>query len=399
MPFQIRLLPSDIGSLDASKREIILRTQELAERVKTYNPELANDLSSGRFWGTLNRVDGRTPLIPGVNYDGLPIESREKVAQKNRETRAKAKETFSEPELEEILNVAVNQALLRTHPKSWPGSKRGHSILYEDLIDKQDSMFQEAVTEDLRRRLNNGRFWEELPFARPSINNGRGIYIVKAVLEDYFEHLDVDFAVTHGLSLMRQATEDKPLGELQLLYLGEIALGRYVQLLSLMEKGAVSSTSDKKQPITPTVIEELLHPYLSTVLSWNTTTRGPYYNGEKDEDDLPVGRFQDKLQLPLVQKYIEQSPGTKRLVAKMLINGIGLDNEDGQYSQFVTEVLGQVPKPSEIMGLMLLGLMNDTGREFFRESKLHQYNLEQFIPNDLRPPNAGNLLITARPKR
>jgi len=378
---EIKLLPDDKESIESSRKEIIDHARQFVVRIldKHLNQPgqpssgidqrhalLAKDILNGRFWGTLFYIDGRKYVVRGGFYPSTPAETREELAKKNEETRAWARNHFHNFELEEILNIAVNQALLRPYKTSLPGTRRGHSVLYQDLVEKDDSMFSEAITDEFRRRLNNGRFWEELPDVKISINHGNGIYVVRDVLENHFDDLDVDFVVSHGLELMRYSAQGRKLDELDLKYIGEVALDRYAQFLSRI---------DEHEDVSPEIIEELLRPYVSTVLAWDSE-ESPYYNGEKDLDDIQRGRFQDKLQTPILQKYLDQSAGIREHTAGILTDGINWrTNEYGQHSEFVKEVLDNVPDPKAIMGLMLPQLQTESGIRFFQESEQHGHHL------------------------
>lgn len=387
MSLQIRLLPDDKESIEASRKEIINRAGEFVVRmldehlhqpgqpssgIDQRHALLARDILNGRFWGTLSYVDGRKYVVLGGIYPKAPVETREELAKKNEETRAWAKEHFHNLELEEILNIAVNQALLRPFKTSWSGTRRGHSLLYQDLVEKEGSMFDEAVTDEFRRRLNNGRFWEELPHVNVGTNSGNGIYVVRDVLENHFDHLDVGFAVSHGLELMRYSADSRKLEALGYRYLGEAALDRYIQFLSKI---------DEHKDISPETIEELLGPYISTVLAWDGDSEEPYHFGGKDSESIKRGKFQDKLQAPVLQKYLKQSPKIKEHVAKILASEINRQtNEYGQYSKFVKTVLDNVPDPKAIMGLMLQQLQTEEGIRFFQECEQHGQGLYHLTP-------------------
>ncbi len=386
MSLQIKLLPDDKDSIEASRKEIIDRAGKFVVRIldkHLYQPDrsssgidqrhalLSRDILTGRFWGMLSHVDGRKYVVRGGFYPSAPAETREELAQKNEETRTWAREHFYNLELGDILNIAINQAFLRPYETSWPGARRGHSILYQDLVEKDDSMFSESITDEFRKRLNNGRFWEELPSVKVG-NSGNGTYVVRDVLENHLDDLDVDFVVSHGLELMRYSAGGRKLGELNLKYVGEVALDRYAQFLSMI---------DEHEQISPETIEELLRPYVSTVLAWDGDSEDPYYNGEKDFDDIQRGRFQDKLQIPILQKYLDQSPEIIEHTANSLTGGISwLINEYGQYSKFVKEVLDNVPDPKAIMGLMLQQLQTESGIRFFQESDQHGQGLYHLMP-------------------
>lgn len=385
MTFVIRLLADDKDSIEVSRKEIIQRAIRFVVRMLDKNtcgigsqPSgmdleealLARDILNGRFWGTLDKVDGRKYVLS--QYPFASVESKEQVAEKNVKARSWANQHFHKFELEEILNIAVNQAVLRPYHTAWPGTRRGHSILYQDLVEKEGSMFSEAVTDQFRKRLNNGRFWEELPYVQVGINRGLGIRVVRDVLENHYDDLNVGFAASHGLELMRFSADDRKIISLDLKYLGEAALERYAQFLARI---------DEEWKVQPGIIEELLRPYLSNVLGWDADSEGPYYDGEKDIDEIQRGRFQDKLKVPIVQKYVDQFPEIREHIAKILAEGTTwCSNGYGQQSRFVKEVLGQLPNQREVVDLMLKHLQSDKALRFFQESEKHDQSLYHLLP-------------------
>ena len=395
MTFVIRLLADDKDSIEVSRKEIIQRATCFVVRILDKNtcgigsqPSgmdleealLARDILNGRFWGTLDKVDGRK-YIPSV----FPFTSENTKAQhdqKNIAARAWANQHFHKFELEEMLNIAVNQAVLRPYHTAWPGTRRGHSLLYRDLVEKEGSMFSEAVTDQFRKRLNNGRFWEELPYVQVGVNSGHGIRVVRDVLENHYDDLNVGFAASHGLELMRFSADDRKIISLDLKYLGEAALKRYAQFLARI---------DEEWKVQPGIIEELLRPYLSNVLGWDADSEGPYYDGEKDIDEIQRGRFQDKLKVPIVQTYLDRSLGIREHVAKTLAEGISwCSNGYGQHSRFVKEVLGQVPDQRVVVDLMLKHLQSDKSIRFFQESAEHGHDLYHLLPWSRSDPAQPN---------
>ena len=70
---------------------------------------------------------------------------------------------------------------------------RGQSILYLEMAGVRGSFFDGFVGPELEKRLNNGRFWEELPGMRFSLNIGAAYYVVDDVLANYYRDLDLEF--------------------------------------------------------------------------------------------------------------------------------------------------------------------------------------------------------------
>jgi len=335
------------------------RMGSLSEPVEQAEINLMKNILDARFWGILQNVDG-TQSVGSQHHEKTYQEQTEK----NREW---GKKRFTDHQLEKLLNIAANQALLKPLKTSWPGTYRGHSILYRELVSKEESIFKEAVTPEFKKRLNNGRFWEELPEVKPSLNNGQGIRVVYDVLMNYFDDLDADFAV-QGIELMKQErTETRSLEDISLYCLGEEAMEKYVSFLEKI---------DERNVIKPTKIEMLLQPYLAAVLRWDGDMDSPYYNGEVNYDDEKRGRFQDKLQLPLVQKYLDSSEELQKNVAKKFSQNVGFaQNEYGQYAQFMQEVLNVLPDGKKLMKMILQEMHAEAGLRFFAQGKEHGYDL------------------------
>lgn len=139
------------------------------------------DLQSGRYWGVLTQIDGTN------NW-------HEPQTLKQRETaRNWAKERFTERELNQIRDICVETALVVPFETNWPGTNIGHTLLYRELVEKEDSMFADIVTEDFRKRLNNGRFWEQVPAMSLGVNHNLGSSVVNDVLTHHFDDLELGF--------------------------------------------------------------------------------------------------------------------------------------------------------------------------------------------------------------
>ena len=267
MAYTIELLSTDPKSITGSRFQVLKDAQEfvaarLRDRVgvnRSLEPKeasLLEDMLTARFWGTLGKVDGFT-------YNGHdliifnPSETEREYKEQAIKTREWAQQAFGPYQLNKILNIAVNQALTRPFDNARPGTYRAHAILYRELVEKESSLFAEAVTPDFKKRLNNGRFWEELPDVCPGLNGGMGIRVVYDVLMNHFEDLEAGFA-PEGLALMSLEIENKKsLGDLSLHLLGEEAMSKYVSFVRKIDESNAIRSVD---------VELLLQPYLSTVL-------------------------------------------------------------------------------------------------------------------------------------
>ena len=104
------------------------------------------------FWNILDLLDGPSD----------DAEVKDKKVQRFT-ARGWAIDTFSKSELQELLNISVNQALINPYDRAGqPGRYKGHSILLKDIVEKEGSIFKTAVDEKAMKRFVTGAFWEEV---------------------------------------------------------------------------------------------------------------------------------------------------------------------------------------------------------------------------------------------
>ena len=170
-----------------SCEEIIQRTNNFCTNYFTNHSESVNDstierlfyeIKQGAFWRMLCAVDG----FYKNNTD------------QNTERRARGAKNFNRQELQEILNICANYATLAPVQENWPGTYKGHKILYEELIKKENSIFQGAANTIQKQRLNNSKFWEMLPDMTAGLNSNEAYFVVEEVLTNHFEDLTTHFA-------------------------------------------------------------------------------------------------------------------------------------------------------------------------------------------------------------
>ncbi|MBW2978718.1 hypothetical protein KY304_01245 [Candidatus Woesearchaeota archaeon] len=113
-----------------------------------------------------------------------------------------ARKYLTSDQLQEAFTLAVNSALLPTEVHT-PGHLHGHTIIYEELINTK-SPFYGLLDDKLRKRLNNGRFWENLPELTFNLNFGAAYKPVEDVLINNIYDLDVNFA-RKGLDIFYKA--------------------------------------------------------------------------------------------------------------------------------------------------------------------------------------------------
>lgn len=156
---------------------------------------LFSDLQRGAFWHVLSRLDGpaRTEsrdLISALRtMQDKPVD----IEQQRSSAREWAATNFDEHELRDIFEICVGIALTVPFKTSWPGTTRGHSILYHQLFSTPDSIFTQYVDERFRVQLNNGRLWEELPHVGGGVDYGLPAEALEDVLVNHFDDLDPAF--------------------------------------------------------------------------------------------------------------------------------------------------------------------------------------------------------------
>ncbi len=280
--------------------------------------DLFKDLEDTRFWGVLSRIDGSGNY---VNPD--PIEKRE-------EKRNWTKENFEHHELNKLLNIVFNQALLMPLKTAWPGNKRGHGILYEELVDKKDSIFYGVVDERLHKLLNNGRFWEELITLSPSTNSGMSYLIVEDVLLNNFNELDIDFAPKGFEIFYRNSGGQERSFDIN--HMSNKSIHNYYLFMNKLNE------NKKRLRIKGEDMEHLVKPYIEAVI-------------DTDDDGIPKFKdFKNRLINPFILSYILNSEPVKEEIAEQLRLNVEYDSINIEH---VVDVLDILPNRDEIFNKML----------------------------------------------
>ena len=216
--YKIKVLPFDEENLGDSRKQVMKDTRHVVRDIidplkcdlKKYHRlgrkqlNLISEINSSLFWRSLNSIDGpdyrEFDRIHGQSLAILTKDDLKKSKLITRRNQTWARKNFCKFRLYDLLNVAVNQAILKPIPMSEtckPGNDHGHTILYEKLVNKKDSMFREALTPEFIKLLNNGRFWECLH------HYGRSSYKhLEDVLNNHFEDLDPNFS-ERGIFLIK----------------------------------------------------------------------------------------------------------------------------------------------------------------------------------------------------
>jgi hypothetical protein len=366
MEFNINILPEAVSERekslkalqDMSRGEItnitsraLFREEPLEQRLVS----LVQDIETARFWGILSTIDGYWHQTP--NFDGMMKEMEA--------TREWARSTFPHHHLEKLLNIVVNQALLRPYVNFAPGTQKPHVVLYEELVEKPGSMFARSVTPDLKRRLNNGRFWESLPEVTCSVNSGAAIRHVEEVLVHHYDALELSF-VPKGLLMMKDVMGRMSLEKIALRHIGDTGIEKYQHLVGRIDQAGVADAN---------AVEELLVPYALAVLSWDSDLDCPHFCGV-DDDDGHRGMFQLKLQSPVLQKYLAR-PKLQDRVAEHLARDADTQIFDGvPYYEFVNEALGLMPDRPAVFQRFRDYLEKFGKQEFIYHSRRNGVELE-----------------------
>jgi hypothetical protein len=313
MKFEIKLLPEDAANRHTSLNTLHRQMEDFAEGIlgktlfrKEYNERLlwlGRDILNCRFWGALAVVDG-APM-----RENSPL-SKEENDRRNEETKRWARDTFNPMELEQLLNIAVNQALLHPIKTSWPGTRIGHSVLYDQLVQYEGSMFREAVTDPFKRKLNNGRFWEELP---ETIMHGTRYEETGDVLMNHLDNLN-PWTSAENLALMEYAIDGSSYVKENLPHrpgmnaLKPAALRNYLEFL---ERSRQQGTMPKGG------METLIKPYISAMLE-------PRQVMDDTRTELVMGSFRHCI----LKRYMEESTEIQKHTAKHIVDTILADTSE-----------------------------------------------------------------------
>ncbi|MFA6460877.1 MAG: hypothetical protein WCV90_01305 [Candidatus Woesearchaeota archaeon] len=286
-----------------------------ADRNKGLN--LVNDLLSARYWGTLGALDG--PSQDGF-YQYYGAADFERLKPARVEAQKWATTIFAPYDLEKLLNVAVNQALLQPIKTCKPGTTLGHAHIYDHLVFNPDSQFKEALTPELKERLNNGRFWECLPQA----HSGLFLGIVRDSLNE--GGLSLDF-IPYGLRLMKASNEDRPISNLRLELLGDGVLAEY---FSFLERAYLKGNIG--EDFYPLVREGVF-----ALVKWDRNDDAPF-----------VKNFKKQLRNPFVQMYLSASSELRSDLAWEMQPPFA----DEYYQRFQEKVVSAIPDSGGFLRLL-----------------------------------------------
>lgn len=310
------------------------------------------DLTDGRFWTVMARIDGETDRVY-KQVIGIPsrIITDEDTARWRKEERDWADKNFTPTEIDEIINIYLDQALHapvgRIGPAA-PGSLRGHSLAFEQLVENTHSRFADRVTPDLKRQLANGRLWEELPDAVVGINSMYSLSALQGLFTDYFDLLDPNFA-PEGFTILDRNEKGFARSQPDLEYLTDEAIDNYLEFVRKIheQKDDLGLSKDH--------ISRLMKPYISTLLSPDTWDHdysyrfGPHYDPELDDEVIPQKQIIERFEDPLVQEFLLEPSIRKMLMGE--IEGV-LEYKTDLDSDVIPQVVARIPNHHEFLADM-----------------------------------------------
>lgn len=304
---------------------------------------LFKSLQTGRFWDVLYQLDGCNSWN---DCDTKEV---------SEEKRRWAKENFTHWELNKLLELAVGVAIAVPFEIGAPGSKRGHSILYRELVEKEDSIFKGSVNPEFEKRLNNGRFWEELAdMVGHSYNFSYNV--VEDVLMNHFQDLDLEFAPEGYQIFKRNEGENKSYSVSEL---SDRALNRYIAFIGKIQE------KSGRFGLTPEQMAHLVRPYIQAVIR----TKGEDEFGEPRFPEDKPRSFVKRLHEPIAVEYLTHSNMVRTEVAKDLHLMACYGTRDLEY---VFKLISNMPRPEDMFDLMIASNHNP------------KYDLEEIVKQSLK---------------
>ncbi len=298
------------------------------------------DLKSGRFWAPLSLLDG--PENRGLVDQNSGRNADQRVYDDlRRGTRRWTMDTFTKPELDAVVDIAINLALKPEYINA-PGHERGHSILLSHMVDKPGSLFADEVTPEGRRRLVNGAFWEELGYAV-----GAASWRLNDILVNHGSELDPSLAadgIRHLYQRNRNLTTyDTEKVDMDMDKLPADTLDAY---LGFIKKVAKEKDEEGEKAVSDEIVDQLLLPYILAVTEPDDENPyylrfGPKYNFDTDEKTIPTDGYEQKLQDPIIQDSLARSGRNRRILGDRLADNVLSDPDIHTASSFkIIEAIG-----------------------------------------------------------
>lgn len=317
---------------------------------------LFGDLKTGRFWTPLSLLDG--PAKGGLQN---PNDGRDALLRDYEQSRLVARtwtlDTFTKPERDTLVDLAINLALEPEHMTA-PGHQRGHSTLLSHMVDKPGSIFANEITPDGRRRLINGAFWEELGYAV-----GGAALRVEDILTYHGSSLDTSLA-THGILYLYDRNRNLTTNALEKIDIdmGGFSAQSLDKYLGFIEKVGREIALDGDPAVSDKYIDQLVMPYILALVEPSSEDNrdlrfGPQYDDDKSEYVTPTDSYHTRLQHPLVQQVLGRSKESRRVFGERLAGLLAAEPEVyGDVTLDIIEAIGE-----EISDKVLQATLNQVG--------------------------------------
>ena len=375
------IVPSTPEMLKHATSTIEQRTVTFQKKYFESHPEnredqevtaLFNDMSHAGYWHVLGRIDG---------YDANPHAGERYTPDKlkaGEEAREWAKANFTQKELQEILGIVTDTALMGVYSNyNLPGFRRGHTILYHHLVTKPGSMFTDLATSALKKRLNNGRLWENLP----ELYTHQSPYAdeVADTLINHAGDLDTGF-FEQGYTIFRRNGGEHHTLIPDLSVLSREEVSAYWSFVKQIDQDVYATKdaaanqeaarqAEKHNPFRtnkssfytkPSEIDSnvafLVRPYLHYIHTYARKESRRFENETMDT------MFAD----PTLQRYLEKSDMLREELAKDMQGYLG-----GPAAQ-AAEVLLNIPRPREMTARLLAKARSDKKDDWTAPSKKDQ---------------------------
>jgi hypothetical protein len=374
------IVPSTPNMLKGPQSAIEQRTAEFQKGYFERHPEKKNDqdvkrlfddMNHAGYWHVLGQIDGK---------DANPHSNEKYTSDRlkaGEEAREWASNNFTKEERQEILGIIADTALKGIYSNyGQPGFRRGHTILYSHLVTKPNSSFAELVTPGLMKRLNNGRFWENLP----ELYTHQAPYSdeVADVLTNHADDLDPKF-FKQGYEIFRRNGGEHDILVPDLSDLSREEIAKYWEFVKTLdqvvyaEKDKIADQEAARQAeqhpfqvgkkafyTKPSNIDGdiafLVRPYLHYIHT-NAVKENRRFEGETLDS-----MFTD----PVLQKYLEKSDMLREELANDMQNYLR-----GTASH-ATLILLNIPKPREMVARLLAKARSDKKDDWQAPSKENQ---------------------------
>lgn len=322
MPFELNLY----SETDESRKRVLREAGEFEQAYLAVHQDKASDekfkvffsdLKSGAFWRNITFLDGTNNQLV------------QRKPEQPAEARAWAQASFTQQELQKIFDIIVNTALLVPHPNSWPGTYKGHSILLRDIVEKEGSVFRNAVSEDFRKTLVNGTFWEEIYDMSPGLNYGISYFIIDRILTKQYDELSIDF-VRKGFNILYR--NRSPFSQhFTIFRLSKEGIDKWIDFAKRIDSKREDIHVEEKD------VALLMSPYVMNLLEFRTD----------EECDFVFRDFKERLTDPVVRRYCEHSKQLRKEITESFI--LSAEYGTGESIQNHLELLPVLPNSSEFM--------------------------------------------------